>query len=83
VGRRLPGYMHDIGFEQVRLDIITLSSFDIGLKNFLDITTRFKVEQIPGEQQEEACKRLEKIYTVLDKPFAWGMVSAFVASGRK
>jgi len=83
VGRRLPGYMRDVGFEQIRLDVLPLSSFDIGLKDFLDITTRFKLEQIPQELKKEGHEQLEEIYQILDKPFAWGMVGAFVASGRK
>ncbi|MBT3255471.1 MAG: methyltransferase domain-containing protein [Deltaproteobacteria bacterium] len=83
VGRHLPGYMHDVGFEQVRLDLMPLSSFHIGLKNFLDITTRFKLEQIPEEQQEQGRRQLEEIYAVLEEPFAWGMVGAFASSGRK
>jgi len=83
VGRRLPGYMNDVGFTDVRLDLIPLSSFDIGLKDFLDITTQFKWEQMPEDQQETAREQLDEIYQILDKPFAWGMVGAFVASGRK
>lgn len=83
VGRRLPGYMHDVGFKDVRLDLMPLSSFDIGLEDFLNITTRFKWEQMPEDQQEAGREQLDEIYRILEKPFAWGMVGAFVASGRR
>lgn len=83
VGRRLPGYLTASGFQQVRVDAITVSSFDIGLKNFLDITTRFKLEQLAEADRAWGERQIATFYDAINDPVAWGMVAAFVGSGRK
>ncbi len=83
VGRKLGTYLHRAGFTEVHTFVEVLTSHDIGLETFLDITTGFKHEQVSGEYREFARNALEEIYSVLDEPHAWGAVGVFVATGKK
>jgi hypothetical protein len=67
--------------EQVAVHISSLTSHDIGLKNFLDITTGFKREQIAAAPSVVA-DQLKDIYGILEVPHAWGAVGVFSATGR-
>lgn len=81
VGRKLSALLTKAGLEQVVVDIRSLTSHDIGLKNFLDITTGFKREQIaapPGV----VTAQLADIYGIVEVPHAWGAVGVFTATGR-
>ena len=53
------------------------------MRNFLDITTGFKKEQVAEEHSNEARKDLEEIYKCVDMKDAWGFVAVFVATGTK
>ncbi len=83
VGRKLGPYLQEAGFVDVESFVEVLTSHDIGLETFLDITTGFKHEQISGEYREFARNALDEIYSVLEDPQAWGAVGVFVAVGRK
>lgn len=83
VGRKLPGYLMDCGFRRVRLDVMPVSSFDIGLKNFLDITTRFKLEQLSEPDRPWGEIQMKRFYDAIDNPRAWAVGAAFVASAIK
>lgn len=51
------------------------------MKNFLDITTGFKREQIAAAPSVVA-DQLKDIYGILEVPHAWGAVGVFSATGR-
>tara|TARA_Y100000589_G_C27179041_1_gene639965 strand:+ start:580 stop:1377 length:798 start_codon:yes stop_codon:yes gene_type:complete len=83
VGRKLKTYFHKAGFEGVKQFVVPVTSQDIGMKNFLDLTTGFKKEQISHGRSEETNRELKEIYTLLDDPKAWGAVGIFVCVGFK
>lgn len=83
VGSKLDAYLRRGGLVNVDTFVKVMRSCDIGLRNFLDITTGFKHEQISPEHRAFALQALDEIYAVLDDPYAWGAVGVFVASGVK
>ncbi len=83
VGHKLGKYYYDTGFRNIHTGIQVVTSDDIGLENFLDITTGFKLEQIPGEDKQKNLDYLEKIYDTVSLPYAWGGIGVFVVTGEK
>ena len=83
VGRKLGAYLHQTGFRKSTLDIMPITSQEIGLQMFLDLTTRFKKEQVLAAEVTEAERKLHEVYTLLDIPEAIGCVGLFYAWGRK
>lgn len=82
VGRKIGDYLHRAGFSDIRVLPWVATSFDLGLKTFLDITTKFKQEQIGPADKDWAEEQLKDIYSLLEEPFAWGAVAVFVVTGR-
>ena len=83
VGRKLGGMLQEAGLEQVDVHVTTVNSHQLGMRNFLDITTGFKKEQVAEEHANEAREDLEEIYKCVDMKDAWGFVAVFVATGTK
>lgn len=77
VGRALSGYLGEAGLRGCKTFIQAITSDDIGLNAFLDITTRFKVEQMPDK--DTAVRQLQEI----DSTAQFGAVGVFVATGQK
>jgi hypothetical protein len=75
--------LQESGLEQVDVRVTTVNSHQLGMRNFLDITTGFKKEQVAEEHSNEARKDLEEIYKCVDMKNAWGFVAVFVATGTK
>ncbi len=83
VGRKLGHYLHTGNFNNVNTKITPVTSNDIGLKNFLDITTGFKHEQSIKSDVNMKKEKLDEVYKVLQEPYAWGAVGVFTATGTK
>ena len=83
VGRKFNSYFQKAGLKNTRTRINTITSHDLGLKNFLDITTGFKLEQLLPEDYEEGVSQLQQIYAAAENPVAWGAVGVFIATGVK
>ena len=83
VGRKFSSYFNEAGFKHVKQLVVPITSSDIGMKNFLDITTGFKLEQIADDKKDENKKALEKVYGLVEQPNAWGAVGVFVGIGVK
>jgi len=81
VGRKLKTYFHKAGFDDVKQFVVPVTSQDIGMKNFLDLTTGFKKEQMSVERLNECSRELKEIYTLIDDPNAWGAIGIFVCVG--
>ena len=81
VGRKLKTYFHEAGFEDVKQFVVPVTSQDIGMKNFLDLTTGFKKEQMAAGRSNETNRELMEIYTLVDDPKAWGAIGIFVCVG--
>lgn len=81
VGRKLGGLLQDAGLQEVDVQVTTVTSKQLGMRNFLDITTGFKKEQVPADHREQAQAELAEIYGLVDQPHAWGYVGVFMATG--
>lgn len=85
VGRKLGRYLHEAGLGEVQTHIIPVTSDTPGLdlRTFLELTTRFKREHLPLEEQEEGERELEAIMEVAEKPFGWAAAGIFASLGRR
>ncbi|KIX12535.1 class I SAM-dependent methyltransferase [Dethiosulfatarculus sandiegensis] len=83
VGQKLVGYMHEAGLREVRADIQVITSFDLGLKKFLQLTTLFKREQISRQRKERTKEELARLRVCAEDGSAWGAAGIFVVTGRK
>ena len=83
VGRKLPEYLAQTGYTNVRTRVFTVTSYDLGMQRFLDLTTGFKLELVPAAERDAARAELERAHKALDRPDAWGAVAVFVATGDK
>ncbi len=81
VGRKLGYLLQTNGLKDVDVNVITVTSQQLGIRNFLDITTGFKREQVPDQLRDQAMADLAEIYRVVDVDNAWGFVGVFVATG--
>lgn len=83
VGRKLPYYLKRSGFKDVMTDIVVVSSDDLGLEQFLAITTRFKLEFLPPEKRQQAADMLDKIVKDARKDgVVHAMTGVYAVSGR-
>ena len=80
IGRKLPGLMLQAGFSKVDFKILTLSSLDFKLEDYMNITTRFKA-MIVGTP--EANKLIEEIdsFCKSQKPEPFVFVSVLAVTG--
>lgn len=83
VGRKLGTYLSKAEFADVTVQVISVGSAAIGMKNFLDITTGFKLEQVPAEERAAAAQQRSEIYRAAANPHTFGLVGAFVVMGRR
>jgi ubiquinone/menaquinone biosynthesis C-methylase UbiE len=81
VGRKLPSLLAAAGFSDIRVQVEHFDTTELGARAFLDITTGFKLEQVPADQLEQATKELEEIAACLEDPAAFGTVGVFVVTG--
>ncbi len=81
VGRKLFSFMREVGYHHVDLHVRTITSEMVGMKNFLDVTTGFKKEQMQHRDRDQVDKELREIYQLVDQPNAYGAVGVFLARG--
>lgn len=81
VGRKLGWYFAEAGFDKVETAVQMVSSRDIGMKSFLDITTGFKREQVTEADPEAMQKTLAGFYDLANNPNSWGFVGVYVTTG--
>jgi len=83
VGSKLGLYLAEAGFQEVQLEVRPITSHEIGLELFLDLTTGFKHEQLAARHASFGAQALADIYEILEVPSAWGAVGVFVATGTR
>ena len=83
VGRKLGYKLSQAGFEDINVNVDTVTSKQLGMKGFLDITTGYKVGQLKGKDRDIGLKEQRNIYQLLEQPDAWGFASVFVSTGKK
>ena len=83
VARKLPALMRDAGLVDIRMHGISVTSLEIGIAAFLDLTTRFKAIQVGDD---EAARLSADLGALADLPPAerpLGVVIAFFVTGRR
>ncbi len=83
VARKLPGLMREAGLTDIRMRGITVSSLELGLGAFLDITTRFKAIQVGSAESMALSNELGALARMPPDQQPFGVVVAFFAVGRR
>lgn len=83
VGRKLPRYLKQAGFTSVRIDVVVVDSERISMQAFLDITTRFKEEQIVPAERDAAAAHLANIHEHALAPGVVGFVGVYAVSAQR
>ncbi len=83
VGRKLGYLLKHAGFQDVRIDVSVVTSDQISMQSFLDITTGFKRELVPSARRPAAEAALEKIYAHALSNEAFGIVGVYSVTGTK
>jgi SAM-dependent methyltransferase len=78
IGRKLPGLMAEAGFTQIAVEVLAISSLDLGLETFLDLTTRFKAIQTDDDTGRALVDDIVHFAMSRD---AFGVVGVFVVVG--
>jgi ubiquinone/menaquinone biosynthesis C-methylase UbiE len=78
IGRKLPRLMKRAGFDPVRFQVVSVSSLELGLPTFLDLTLRFKAIQI-GDPDAESL--VEEVLRFAEREEPFGAVGMFVVVG--
>ena len=81
IGRQLGQLLEESGYNQVDVHVETVTSRQIGMRAFLDITLGFKRLLLEGEELEAACATLDAADALVDDPSAWAFVGVFIARG--
>lgn len=84
VGRKLGHYLQQAGFDACSMQIIPVTSNDIGMEAFMEIAISPRWKFTPAEHREAAFEQYQAFrQQMLDNPQAWGMLALFVASASK
>lgn len=81
IGRQLGRLLEAAGYSDVALHVETVSSRQLGMRAFLDITLGFKRLLLSGAELEAAADTLAAADALVDDPQAWALVGVFLASG--
>ncbi|WP_372371573.1 methyltransferase domain-containing protein [Candidatus Uabimicrobium sp. HlEnr_7] len=82
IARKLPHLMKKVGFSRIEHEVLAISSINIGLKKFIELTTQFKVLQIQSSEGYRLLKAIEK-KIALQENYFFGIVAAFIIAGTK
>lgn len=83
IARKLPSLMREAGLSNVHLRGITVSSLDLGLGPFLDITTRFKAIQVGDAEAMRLSDELGALSRLPVDQQPFGVVVAFFVVGQR
>lgn len=82
IGRQLPDLFLQLRFNQLKTQILYLNSAEIGLKNFLDLTTGYKLIFLRSRQYAISQERIDQMYSeCLSGPYQ-GSIGLFIVSGK-
>lgn len=83
IGRKLPELYLNAGFHQLQTQILYVSSDEIGLKNFLDLTTGYKLVFLQSKEYAISQEKVDQMYEECLGGAYKGFVGLFVVSARK
>lgn len=83
VGRKLHGYMHEIGLRNVDVEHIPITAAALGREPFFSIVYSFKRQVLmrAGRLDEPTERLFETIQATIQKPSTFAMTTVFVAYG--
>jgi ubiquinone/menaquinone biosynthesis C-methylase UbiE/GNAT superfamily N-acetyltransferase len=83
VGRKLFGYMHEVGLQQVSMEHVPITAAALGRENFFSIVYKFKRQVL--ERAGVLDERMEAVFAELEdiirKETTFAMVTIFLAHG--
>ena len=77
IGRKIPGIMKQAGFSKVEFKELTISSLDMRMEDYLNVTTRFKEMLIGTSEASELSNEIE-IFCKKNEPFVLAGVIAVI-----
>lgn len=80
IGRKLPALMYKAGFSRVDFKILTISSLDFKLEEYINITTRFKAMIVGTSEANDLIQEIDT-FCKTQKPEPFVFVSVFAVSG--
>lgn len=83
IGRNLGRLLESAGYSDVAVHVETVSSRQLGMRAFLDITLGFKRLLLSGAELEAAATTLAAADALVADPQAWAFVGVFLASGSR
>jgi len=83
VGRKLHGYMHEIGLQEVGVEHVPITASALGRQIFFSIVYSFKrqVLERAGELDEQTASLFHALQDLIDQPTTFAMTTVFVAHG--
>ncbi|WP_438982522.1 class I SAM-dependent methyltransferase [Vulcanococcus sp.] len=81
IGRELGRLLEAADFSDVEVHVETVSSRQLGMRAFLDITLGFKRLLLAGDELDAAASTLAAADALVDDPQSWAFVGVFLASG--
>ena len=82
IGRDLGRLLEKANYQAVNLHVETITSRQLGMRTFLDITLGFKRLLLSGEELDQASASLAEVEVLINDPKAWALVGVFLATGR-
>lgn len=82
IGREFGLLLHRAGFREVVVRAQALSSHDLGMETFLNITTGFKLQNLPEEAREEGEALMKQIWQDCAGEQVLGMAAVFIGVGK-
>ena len=83
IGRKLVGLLWENGFLDALTQVVTINTDMIPGDEFLNITTRFKLELIPGEDQDWARACLDRVQEAIDSGSFFGQTGVYMVSAAR
>lgn len=83
IGRKLAGLLHRAGYVNVRPSVVVVTTDGIPARDFLDITTAFKLELLPDSEQDWARAMLAGSYRAAEAGALYGSVGVYFTTGEK
>ena len=82
VGRKLRNYLKASGFSNIKVDVLPINSDEIGIKQFIEISTSFK-ENLVAANENDPKGDLEELHKAIDNGDFFGITGLFIVSGAK
>ncbi len=83
IGRKLHGYMHEVGLENIGVEHVPINADTLGRANFFSIVYSFKrqVLERSGEMDESTHAIFANLEEMIRRPSTFAMTTVFVAYG--